>query len=193
MTSPDLSPDRSSLRRRLLATRQTWCATPEGEAAQMQLAQRLLEVLAQLEPDVLGVYWPMKGEFNPRALAVRAQELWDCRLALPFAQCEPVAMHYRAWDGSEPAGVDECGVPSPAGKPVQPDVLLVPCVGFTPEGDRLGYGGGYFDRYLAAHPGLTVIGVAWENARITQAELKPQNHDQAMMAVVTEAQVWTPD
>ena len=99
MTSPDPTPDRSALRRRLLAAHQAWCATPEGETAQGQLAQRLLDVLAQLEPDVLGVYWPMKGEFNPRTLALRAQAQWDCRLALPFAQREPVAMHFRPWDG----------------------------------------------------------------------------------------------
>jgi 5,10-methenyltetrahydrofolate synthetase len=79
------------------------------------------------------------------------------------------------------------------GKPVVPDVVLVPCVGFTPEGYRLGYGGGYFDRYLAAHPGVTVIGVAWEQARVSREELAPQAHDLPLMAVVTEARVWTPD
>ena len=51
----------------------------------------------------------------------------------------------------------------------------------------------YFDRYLAAHPGVTVIGVAWEQARLSVAELAPQAHDLPLMAVVTEAQVWTPD
>ena len=132
MTSPEPTLDRPALRRRLLAAHQAWCASPEGEAAQGQLEQRLLDVLAQLEPDGLGVYWPMKGEFNPRTLALRAQAQWDCRLALPFAQREPVAMHFRPWDGGELSSVDECGLPSPAGKPVVPDVVLVPCVGFTP-------------------------------------------------------------
>lgn len=176
-----------------MAAHQAWCATPAGEAAQAQLEQGLLDVLAQLEPDVLGVYWPMKGEFNPRTLALRAQAQWDCRLALPFAQREPVAMHFRPWDGGELSSVDECGLPSPTGKAVVPDVVLVPCVGFTPEGYRLGYGGGYFDRYLAAHPGVTVIGVAWEQARLSREELAPQAHDLPLMAVVTEARVWTPD
>ena len=193
MTSSEPTLDRPALRRRLLAAHQAWCASPEGEAAQGQLEQRLLDVLAQLEPDVLGVYWPMKGEFNPRTLALRAQAQWDCRLALPFAQREPVAMHFRPWDGGELSSVDECGLPSPAGKPVVPDVVLVPCVGFTPEGFRLGYGGGYFDRYLAAHPGVTVIGVAWEQARLSAVELAPQAHDLPLMAVVTEVQVWSPD
>lgn len=159
----------------------------------MQLEERILSVLAQLEPGVLGVYWPMRGEFNPRGMALRAQAQWDCQLALPFAQREPVAMHFRRWDGSELNTVDECGLPSPAGKPVEPDVVLVPCVGFTPEGHRLGYGGGYFDRFLAQHPGVTAIGVAWEQARITREELSPQPHDLPLMAVVTEARIWTPD
>lgn len=193
MTSTDPTLDRPTLRRRLLAAHKAWHTTPAGEAAQADLTQRLMDVLAQLEPDSLGVYWPMKGEFNPRALALGIQAQWNCRLALPFAQREPVAMHFRAWDGGELDTVDECGLPSPSGKPVQPEVVLVPCVGFTPEGFRLGYGGGYFDRYLAAHPGVTAIGVAWEHARLKPAEFTPETHDLPLMAVVTEAQVWTPD
>ena len=45
------------------------------------------------------------------------------------------------------------GIPVPADAvPLTPDVVLVPLVGFDEEGFRLGYGGGYYDRYLAAHP-----------------------------------------
>lgn len=193
MTTSSPTADRAALRRRLLTTHQTWCATRAGETAQMQLEQRLLDVLRQLEPEELGVYWPMRGEFNPRTLALRAQSQWGTRLALPFAQRDPVAMHFRSWDGGELDTVDECGLPSPSGKPLVPDVVLAPCLGFTPEGYRLGYGGGYFDRYLARHPEVTVIGVAWEQALLTCEELAPEAHDVPMMAVVTEAQVWTPE
>mgnify|MGYP003693774087 CR=1 FL=1 len=69
-------------------------------------------------------------------------------------------MHYRLWDGQAPRSVDECGIPSSDGAPVAPDVVLVPCVGFTASGFRLGYGGGYFDRWLAAHPQVCAVGVA---------------------------------
>ncbi|HET8870547.1 MAG TPA: 5-formyltetrahydrofolate cyclo-ligase, partial [Aquabacterium sp.] len=144
----------------------------------------------QLEPTCLGLYWPMQGEFNPRSLALIAARQWRCQLALPYARKNPVDMHFRLWQGTEPDIQDECKIPSTSGKPVEPDVILVPCVGFTEEGWRLGYGGGYFDRYLAAHPGATTIGVAWQQGQVDALALQPQAHDQALMAVVTETQVY---
>jgi 5-formyltetrahydrofolate cyclo-ligase len=186
MTTTNPIDARKALRARLLTERRTWATTPPAEQAQTALHQRLMDVLAQLEPDCLGLYWPVKGEFNPMAAALAAKTQWDCRLALPFAQRQPVAMHYRAWDGQTPGTQDECGIPSPEGKPVEPDVVLVPCLGFTPEGYRLGYGGGYFDRYLANHPDVTAIGVAWEGGALTLGDLSPQAHDISLMAILTE-------
>jgi 5-formyltetrahydrofolate cyclo-ligase len=190
MTMTDPTTTRATLRRHLLAERRLWAETPEGEQAQLALQDRLLEVLWQLEPDTLGLYWPMKGEFNPLEAALAAQAEWGCRLALPFARREPVEMHFRAWSGEDPEGVDECGLPSPSGKPIEPDVVLVPCLGFSAEGYRLGYGGGYFDRYLAAHPGVTAIGLAWQNGRIEASVMAPQAHDIALTVVLTETQTW---
>ena len=83
--------------------------------------------------------------------------------------------------------VDECGLPAPSDGPwVVPDVVLLPCVGYTRSGFRLGYGGGYFDRWLARHPEVTAIGLAWSVAEIVEGELAPQAHDRPMMLVLTE-------
>ena len=81
---------------------------------------------------------------------------------------------------------DECGILSCDGATVVPDVVLVPCVGFTAEGYRLGYGGGYFDRWLARNPGVTTVGVAWSNAEIMPGAFESQAHDQPLTLVVTE-------
>ena len=189
---PDTTtPDRPALRRQLLSARQAWAPTPEAAAAQAQLQARVMAVLTQLEPMCLGLYWPMQGEFNPRDLALLAKQQWGCHLALPFARRTPVDMHFRAWDGQPPDTHDECRIPSCSGKPVEPDVVLVPCLGFNRAGYRLGYGGGYFDRYLAAHPGVTAIGVAWQQGLLDDAQLTPQAHDQALVAVLTENQTYS--
>src|SRR6478752_6187792 len=45
---------------------------------------------------------------------------------------------------------------------VAPEVLFMPLIGFTAKGDRLGQGGGYYDRFLAAHPQTIAIGMAWD-------------------------------
>ena len=132
------------------------------------------------------MYWPIRGEFN----AIRPLENWrgeKLRLALPFAQRRPAAMHYRPWDGSTLSGVDECGIPVPASAaPVVPDVVLVPCAGFTRSGYRLGYGGGYFDRWLAQHPSATALGIAWSQDEIADADFTPDAHDVALTLLVTE-------
>lgn len=178
--------DRPALRRRLVAAREQHAATDAGSDAPNALAGHLERLLVQLEPEILGLYVPTRGEFN----AIGALEAWSgskLRLALPFARRQPAAMHYRPWHGEALASTDECGLPAPAeGPEVVPDVVLVPCVAFTRSGYRLGYGGGYFDRWLAAHPGVTAIGIAWSGAEIAEIDFAPQPHDRPMSLVLTE-------
>ena len=185
------SPDKAALRQRLLAARRAWIDTPEAASAQAQIQARVLTVLTQLEPDCLGIYWPMQGEFNPIDVAQYARSQWGCQLALPYAKKIPVAMDFRAWDGQPPSDKDECGIPSPNTQTCVPDVVLVPCVGFTPEGWRLGYGGGYFDRFMAAHPEVTAVGLSWDIGQLGTGDLPPQTHDVQLMAVITESNIFT--
>jgi 5-formyltetrahydrofolate cyclo-ligase len=134
----------------------------------------------------LGLYWPVRSEFNA-AQALAADAMGDSTpWALPYAQRVPREMHYRQWDRQPPPLLDECRIPSCEGAPVVPDVVLVPCVGFTRAGYRLGYGGGYFDRWLAAHPHATAIGVAWAMAEIDPAGFAPEPHDRPLALIVTE-------
>ncbi len=187
--STNASPDRAVLRQTLLQQRREFIASPAFAAAEQQLGQRLLGLLEQLEPQCLGLYWPLEGEFNAAALLASASGLQACTLALPFARKANRQMDFRRWDRQPPAVQDECGIPSSAGAVVQPDVLLVPCVGFTTAGYRLGYGGGYYDRWLAAHPGVTTVGLAWQAGQI---DLAVQPHDQPLTIVLTEAGLIAP-
>ena len=177
---------RTALRRRLLAQREQFAAGAASEEAGAALAGHLKTVLAALEPSCLGLYWPHRSEFNAAAAFAADPEFATVPKALPFAQRVPVKMHYRAWDGLTPTIVDECRIPASAGAQVVPDVVLVPCVGFTDSGHRLGYGGGYFDRWLAQHPDATAIGVAWSAGRIDDAAFAALPHDQALTLIVTE-------
>jgi len=71
---------------------------------------------------------------------------------------------------------------------VLPDLVLMPVVGFDPANFRLGYGGGYFDRTLAAlSPRPRSIGIGFELSRLPTVH--PQPHDLAMDVIVTEASV----
>ena len=177
---------RQALRKALLAQREAFVAGTDFEAAGAALGHQLTRVLSELEPQTLGLYWPHRCEFNAVGALVADSTFAKVPLALPFAQRKPVQMHYRAWDRTPPAAVDECGFATSHGAPVAPDVVLAPCVGFTASGYRLGYGGGYFDRWLAQHPHVTVIGVAWAIAEIGAAAFMPEPHDQPLTLIVTE-------
>jgi 5,10-methenyltetrahydrofolate synthetase len=185
MSSPALdSSSRRALRERLIAARGPWLAEDPG--AEARLAAALRDVLRQLEPDVLGTYWPIRSEFNPSAACAVDHDLRALTLALPFARRTPPEMHYRLWDRQPPTLRDECGIPACTGAPVVPDVVLVPCVGFTPDGHRLGYGGGYFDRWLAAHAHVTPVGVAWSMARLVEREFVREPTDRPLLLIVTD-------
>lgn len=179
-------PGRADLRRRLIAAREAFATGPAGEAAQRQLARHLARVIERLEPTCLGLYWPVRFECNPALLLDEAPALRAVPLALPYCRREPREMHYRQWDGQAPRAQDECRLPASDGRPARPDVLVAPCVGFTPDGFRLGYGGGYFDRYLAAHPDVTVVGACFGVGLLAPSEFVPEAHDRPLVAVVTE-------
>lgn len=71
-----------------------------------------------------------------------------------------------------------------------PDVVFVPLLAFTEDGGRLGQGGGFYDRWLAAHPGVQAIGLAWD---MQLAEFLPaQPHDVPLNAIVTPTRIYGP-
>ena len=71
-----------------------------------------------------------------------------------------------------------------------PDVLLVPGRAFTPKGDRLGRGGGFYDRYLSNFPGLK-IGVCYDEQVIEKLPL--EKHDVSVDCLVTDQATFTGD
>jgi 5-formyltetrahydrofolate cyclo-ligase len=179
-------PARRLLRERLHAQREQFAAGSSFDPAGAALAASLAAVVCQLEPSCLGLYWSIRSEFNAVVALAARDEVNRLPWALPHAQREPRRLHYRRWNREAPAQHDECGIPTAAGAEVVPDVVLVPCVGYTREGFRLGYGGGYYDRWLAEHPHVTAIGVAWSFSELGADMLQPQAHDVPLALIVTE-------
>lgn len=184
--APPTPSPRQILRQRLRADRERFAGSAGFEDARIALSSHLVELLDALEPQSLGLYWPVRSEFNAaQALAVDPKSNripW----ALPFAQRTPREMYYRRWDRQPPTLLDDCRIPACEGATIVPDVVLVPCVGFTRSGFRLGYGGGYFDRWMAAHPHVTAVGVAWAIAELDDASFAPEPHDRPLAVIVTD-------
>ena len=134
----------------------------------------------------IGVYWPFRGEPDVRA-AVDHWRAAGATTALPVVTARGAPLEFRAFSPGVRMRKGVLGLPIPQGTPVvTPQALLIPMVGFDTQGYRLGHGGGYFDRTLAAlAPPPLKIGVAFELSRM--ATIRPQPHDIPMDFVVTEA------
>ena len=153
--------DKSALRSALKARRRAI-----GHAAKQAWDDRIgAQVLAwwQAHPQaMLGVYWPLAGEPDLRpAYAELAQA--GVRLALPVVLARDAALGFAEWMPGEPTVNDQLGVAVPADLRMveRPPALLVPCLGFNAQGYRLGYGGGFYDRTLAAQPRPRTLGIAY--------------------------------
>ena len=134
---------------------------------------------------VVGFCWPHKGEFDARSLVDRLRRQ-GARVVLPAVVRKREPLEFREWWPGSPMKAGVLGIPIPDGTPVLvPDAVLVPPVGFSAQGWRLGYGGGYFDRTLAAlAPQPLKICVAFELSRMPT--IYPQLHDIIMDFIVTE-------
>jgi 5-formyltetrahydrofolate cyclo-ligase len=174
-------------RRRLIALRLA-LAPEERQRCAAGIEQNLAELLAKLSGITIGFYWPIKGEFDPLPLAERFG-MAGRSIALPAAIAVGAALEYRAWRPGDAMESGRHSIPVPRERRlVQPDILVVPLVGFDEGRHRLGYGGGYFDRTLAAlSPRPVAIGVGYEAALLPT--IYPQPHDVTLDFIVTEARL----
>ena len=175
---------RTRLRSELIARR--LAANPEyhakwGAAIEVQLERLLTDVAGK----IVAFCWPYQAEYDARPLILRFLGQ-GARAALPVVVAPRQPMVFREWtpDAKMVAGVYD--IPVPVDSPeVLPDVALLPLAGFDDAGYRLGYGGGFFDRTLAAiTPRPLAIGVGFELARVPT--IYPQPHDVPLDYVVTE-------
>lgn len=185
--NPDIeeSSKRARLRRDYIAAR---VALSPAERARLSeaLEAHLEGVFAAREAGVVAFCWPIRGEFDARPLVGRLIAAgW--RAAIPTVTELEAPMRFRVWTPGAPMGVDPFGIPVPtaAAADATPDVVLLPLVAFDAAGFRLGYGGGYFDRTLAAMaPRPLAWGIGFETA--LTADLHRQAHDIPLDAIITD-------
>ncbi len=186
MKSPN---DKPSLRRQLIAARRALDPAVKAQA-DARIGERLSEWIDRHQVRVLGAYLPMSGEpdLSPLYPQLLAR---DVALALPVVLERHHPLVFVRWRPGDAIARDASGTPAPAarGDYLQPDAVLAPCIGFTDECLRLGFGGGYFDRTLAQSTRPRAVGIAYEFSRVGFAA---EAHDIPLDVIITDEGHWLP-
>ena len=169
---------KGELRRAALAAR---AAVTERPALEARALERLAALVGPPRGRVLAGYVPMRGEIDPLPFMAT----WDGPVCVPVVVGKGRPLAFRRWtpDGRMVPGAFGAPVPE-SDDPLEPDVLIVPLVAFTEAGDRLGYGGGFYDRTLAARPGADAVGLAFAAQRLDAIPREPT--DVRLRAIATD-------
>jgi 5-formyltetrahydrofolate cyclo-ligase len=165
--------DKQLMRAKARAARQAMSADERVRAAE-SVARVGLGFLKRA-PGIVAAYYPVRSEFDCMPLLKRAAaERWI--LALPvIAGLAP--LQFREWTFGARLEPGPFGIPEPVAGPFAvPDMLLVPLLAFDRRGYRLGYGGGHYDRTLAAlrgQGGVVAVGLAFDAQEVAEVPVCP--------------------
>ncbi len=175
---------RKSERERLVAERQKLDESTL-ETWRKRIDATLLCEFPHLARNRIAFCWPIRNEYDARHL-IRRLRAGGALSALPVVQAAGAPLLFREWHPGVRLERGPLDIPYPVDSaPIVPQAVLLPMNGWDAQGYRLGYGGGFFDRTLAAlamRP--LVIGISYEQARIET--IRPQPWDIPMDFVVTE-------
>lgn len=184
--------ERHALRKHL---REFRAAIPAS--ARIAAAEAVAEILRRLpvvqNAGTIAGYWAVGGELPLHSLLTRLSP--HTRYCLPMLQPDRT-LRFAPWRIGEAVAVNRYGIPEPAGAtemldPDALDVVLLPLLGYTRSGDRLGTGGGWYDRsfafrHQAPAPPL-LIGVGFASQQIDACAR--QDWDVPLDAIVTEREL----
>jgi len=139
---------------------------------------------------VVAGYWPIRNEADPIYLITKLFN-FGCTICLPEIIAYSKILNFRKWCPYEPLRPGKFGTAQPwEDQPLLvPDVILTPLVGFDKEGNRLGYGGGYYDATISnlkqnGGRRIVLIGIAREIQRVNL--IPSSEYDERLDMVVTE-------
>jgi len=186
----DVNRWRTAERHRLIEARLSIAAGERQEMSEA-IAENLANELGKVAGQTISFYWPFRGEPDLRLLMEQLSER-EAICALPVVTAKGQPLTFRSWRQGEELERGVWNIPVPAkGGIVTPCIVIAPVVGFDPMCFRLGYGGGFFDRTLAAMQAKPrVFGVGYVSQAIPS--IYPQPHDIPMDCIVTEAGIIRP-
>ncbi len=140
---------------------------------------------------VIGFYYPQRSEMDPLLLVTLLSNKGH-RLVLPCIEEEKAGLVFRLYNLGDKLETGDLAIPQPpvSAPALDPDFLFVPLLGFDRLGQRLGQGGGYYDRTLAMlrkKKKIVAVGLAYAAQEIS--EIPCEKHDQKLDFIVTEKEL----
>jgi len=179
-----ISEDRQALRERLIRER----LDLPGRLELADIVQSVLRVWLVGRKELrIAAYWPIKGEFDPLPALFRWSEVdANRRIGLPVVDREEGRLRFHVWYPGCPMEEDATGITKPKDtESFDPQLLLLPCLGYGPGGIRMGYGGGFMLRTIAQiQPRPVVVGVGFSHG--FQPTLTAQPSDVRLDAMLTD-------
>lgn len=179
---------KAALRNRARAARASLDHGERADAA-VAAAQHFFNAVPLQAGDVVAAYWRIRDELDCQPILVKLMDS-NQKVVLPVVVGPEQPLDLRVWEPG--ASLYESGfgtlAPSELAPRAEPDIVLMPLLGFDARGTRLGYGGGYYDRTLARlskKPRL--VGLAFAAQELERIPREP--HDVPLDMIVTEAGV----
>lgn len=152
-------------------------------------AGHLSEVLAGFRGVPTAGYMPIRTEIDP--LPAMAEAAAHGPVGVPVIEAEATPLKFAAWEPDTPMTDGPFGAQVPATLSwITPEILIVPLVAFDTSGNRLGYGGGFYDRTLEQlrnARATLAIGFAYDEQQADALPLEPT--DQPLNLIVTQSRI----
>ena len=185
--------DKRALRERLIRARNAMPKS-EREILDKQIVSRVLSLPCLENATTVLIYAPVGSEIDVSPILLEAWER-GIPVGLPVCDRATKTLSFLRASAGVPLVDGAFGIPVPpkGAEPIEPDertVCVLPALAYDKNGVRLGYGGGYYDRFLATFAGISV-GVAYEKTILDSVCAEP--HDRPVMLLVTESSVYKSD
>lgn len=159
--------------------------------AQENICQLFLNHIEVKKNIIVAGYYPINSEVSPLKLMQVLEQEKTVKLALPKINIATNHMKFNSWQYGDALDKNSSGLWEPQdSNSLEPDIVIVPLLAFNKHGYRLGYGGGYYDRFLAqlrCKKSVIVVGVAFSCQQID--EFVEDSYDQIMDVIITEESV----
>tara|TARA_B110001454_G_scaffold112365_1_gene105457 strand:+ start:944 stop:1489 length:546 start_codon:yes stop_codon:yes gene_type:complete len=177
---------KSKLRKKILKIRQI--ANAKNIKIDFQKIIKLLKN-EKISKKNIGGYFPVNFEIDDLDI-LKEFEKRKFNISLPVIK-KNFDMDFYKWSFNEPLKINKYGIPEPKSKIlVYPDIILVPLVAFDKNLNRLGYGGGYYDRLikkLDKKKKILKIGLALYNQEINKVPIN--KYDQKLDYILTNRNI----